>query len=171
MHTSASCELRTRSLPGADFLWLLLAHVLQRGFRRSRNYGLLHHRRKAVLRRVQLMLRVVIPPAEPVARGPLPCRQYGSQCVFAWLRGKGHTSKAVKSQALRQATARCRPPANAGGEHARRRAKHHMSRMSLETRAMDENAQHGPRDSRQNQTQDGECNLSAAAAESRRPEP
>jgi hypothetical protein len=45
------------------------------GFRRSRNYGLLHHLRKIVLRRVQLMLRVVIPPVAPVARRPLLCRQ------------------------------------------------------------------------------------------------
>ena len=66
-----SGELGPRSLPGADFLWLLLAHVLPRGFRRSRNYGLLHHRRKSLLRRVQLMLRVVIPPAER-KRPPTP---------------------------------------------------------------------------------------------------
>jgi len=72
-----SGELRTRSLPGADFLWLLLARALPRGFRRSRNYGLLHHQRMALLRRVQLILRVVIPPAEPVARRPLLCRQCG----------------------------------------------------------------------------------------------
>jgi hypothetical protein len=50
-------ELRTRSPPGADFLWLLLAHVLPRGFRRCRSYGLLHHRRNVLLQRVQLMLR------------------------------------------------------------------------------------------------------------------
>ena len=70
-------ELRTRSLPGADFLWLLLAHVLPRGFRRCRSYGLLHHRRTPLLQRVQLMLRVVLPPTEPRSRRPLLCKHCG----------------------------------------------------------------------------------------------
>jgi len=68
----------TTRLPGADFLWLLLSHLLPRGFRRSRNYGLLHHRRKTLLRRVQLMLRVVILPAQPKARRPVLCWRCGS---------------------------------------------------------------------------------------------
>jgi len=29
---------RTRTLPGANFVWLLLKHVLHRGFRRARDY-------------------------------------------------------------------------------------------------------------------------------------
>ncbi len=70
-------ELRTRCLPGADFLWLLLAHVLPRGFRRCRSYGLLHHQRNVLLQRVQLMLRVVLPPAEPRSRRPLLCKHCG----------------------------------------------------------------------------------------------
>lgn len=70
-------ELRTRCLPGADFLWLLLAHVLPRGFRRCRSYGLLHHRRTPLLQRVQLMLRVVLPPTEPRSRRPLLCKHCG----------------------------------------------------------------------------------------------
>ena len=70
-------ELRTRSLPGADFLSLLLAHVLPRRFRRCRSYGLLHHRRTHLLQRVQLMLRVALPPAEARTRRPLLCRHCG----------------------------------------------------------------------------------------------
>ncbi len=31
-----------RSLAGADFLWLIVQHVLPRGFRRARNFGFLH---------------------------------------------------------------------------------------------------------------------------------
>jgi hypothetical protein len=68
---------QTRTLPGADFLWLLLTHVLPKGFRRSRNYGLLHHRRQALLRRVQLMLRVTIAPAQPRTRRPVLCWRCG----------------------------------------------------------------------------------------------
>lgn len=73
-----SGELRTRSLHGADFLWLLLGHLLPKGFRRSRSYGLLHHRRKVLLARVQLALRVVRPtPAEAKPKPPLLCRRCG----------------------------------------------------------------------------------------------
>ena len=32
----------TRTVTGAHFLWLVLQHVLPKGFRRSRNFGLLH---------------------------------------------------------------------------------------------------------------------------------
>ena len=69
--------LQIRRLPGVDFLRLLLVHVLPKGFRRSRNYGLLHHRRKTLLGRVQLMLRVILPPFTPITRRPLLCRQCG----------------------------------------------------------------------------------------------
>ena len=51
--------------------------MLPKGFRRSRNYGLLHHRRKTLLARVQLMLRVILPPFTPITRRPLLCRQCG----------------------------------------------------------------------------------------------
>jgi len=56
---------------------LLLSHLLPRGFRRSRNYGLTHHRRTILLRRVQLMLHVVIPPATPKTRRPVLCWRCG----------------------------------------------------------------------------------------------
>ena len=47
------------------------------GFRRSRNYGLTHHRRTILLRRVQLMLHVVIPIAKPKTRRPVLCWRCG----------------------------------------------------------------------------------------------
>jgi len=64
----------------SDSTWfheLLLSHLLPRGFRRSRNYGLSHHRRKILLRRVQLMLHVVIPIAKPKTRRPVLCWRCG----------------------------------------------------------------------------------------------
>lgn len=51
----------TRSLPGVDFLALLLQHVLPKGFHRVRDYGLLHPKRSALLKRIQLMLQVRLP--------------------------------------------------------------------------------------------------------------
>jgi len=43
----------------------------------SRTYGLTHHRRKTLLRRVQLMLHIVILPAQPKARRPVLCWRCG----------------------------------------------------------------------------------------------
>jgi len=76
---SKSRQWKTRTLPGADFLWLLLQHVLPRGFRCVRDYGLLHHRRRRLLQRVQCLLRVKLPAERPPARRPrLRCRRCGA---------------------------------------------------------------------------------------------
>ena len=48
----------TRSLPGGEFLWLLLLHVLPRRFRRVRDFGLLHANAKRLVQIVQLILNV-----------------------------------------------------------------------------------------------------------------
>ncbi|MCZ6803572.1 MAG: transposase [Proteobacteria bacterium] len=39
---SQTKETRSRTMKGEDFLWLLLQHVLPKGFRRVRDYGFLH---------------------------------------------------------------------------------------------------------------------------------
>ena len=36
-------------MPGADFLWLVLQHVLPKGLRRARNFGFLHPTARARL--------------------------------------------------------------------------------------------------------------------------
>ena len=55
---SASGKNTTRTVSGAHFLWLVLQHVLPKGFRRSRNFGLLHpncrHRQRLALLRMGL---------------------------------------------------------------------------------------------------------------------
>lgn len=45
----------TRTLPGADFLWLLLQHVLPKGLQRARNFGFLHHNSQRALRLLQVL--------------------------------------------------------------------------------------------------------------------
>ncbi|MDP2419470.1 MAG: transposase [Hydrogenophaga sp.] len=45
----------TRTLPGADFLWLLLQHVLPKGFQRARNFGFLQHNSRRTLRLLQVL--------------------------------------------------------------------------------------------------------------------
>jgi len=65
---------RTRTLKGEDFLWLVLQHVLPRGFRRVRDYGFLHGNAKKRRALVQLALRVIINAAAPKPRRTLCCR-------------------------------------------------------------------------------------------------
>ena len=74
-YTENSGAIKTRTLPGADFLWLLLQHVLPKGFRRSRDYGFLHGNCKRLIQRLHLLLRVCLP--KPKEKPPLCCRQCG----------------------------------------------------------------------------------------------
>ena len=64
---------RTRTLKGEDFLWLVLQHVLPKGFRRVRDYGFLHGNAKRLLSLVQLVLRVVIEARTPRPRPVFKC--------------------------------------------------------------------------------------------------
>lgn len=50
-------KVQTHSLPGADFLWLLLQHVLPKGFRRTRNFGFLHPNSKRLITLLQYLVR------------------------------------------------------------------------------------------------------------------
>lgn len=70
---SATGHPRYRTLPGEDFLWLLLQHVLPKGFRRVRDYGFLHGNAKPLLRLVQWALRVIIAPPPNRPRPAIPC--------------------------------------------------------------------------------------------------
>ena len=55
---SKTKKMQTRTLPGAQFLWLILQHVLPKGFRRTRNFGFLHSNSKRVLALLQELLRL-----------------------------------------------------------------------------------------------------------------
>ena len=46
-----------RTMPGTDFLWLILQHVLPKGFRRARNFGFLHPNCKRLITLLHLLLR------------------------------------------------------------------------------------------------------------------
>jgi hypothetical protein len=67
-----------QSLPGAEFLWMLLRHVLPKRFRRARDYGLLHGNSQKLLQVVQVLLRVVLPePWRPQPKPPILCPHCG----------------------------------------------------------------------------------------------
>lgn len=64
-----------RTVSGATFLWLLLQHVLPKGFRRARNFGFLHPNSKRLIALLQYVLK--LEPGRALAflkpRPPLRC--------------------------------------------------------------------------------------------------
>ena len=70
---SQSGKMQTRTLKGEDFLWLLLQHVLPKGFRRVRDYGFLHGNAKSMLSLIQRVLGLLIEPKDTPARPAFRC--------------------------------------------------------------------------------------------------
>ncbi|MBS3935587.1 MAG: IS91 family transposase [Sulfuritalea sp.] len=68
-------RMERRTLAGADFLWLVLQHVLPKGFRRARNFGFLHPNCKRLIALLHLLLKFVPVLASALAkeRAPIPC--------------------------------------------------------------------------------------------------
>jgi len=56
MHSKTK-KYRTRTVSGEYFLWLLMQHVLPKGFRKVRCYGFLHPCSKKIIKLLQLILR------------------------------------------------------------------------------------------------------------------
>ena len=65
-------KMELRTLPGADFLWLVLQHVLPKGLRRSRNFGFLHPNSAAAIRLLQLLHLRAAPLTAALAAPPRP---------------------------------------------------------------------------------------------------
>lgn len=81
---SKTGQTQTRKLKGAEFLWLVLQHVLPKGFRRARDFGFLHGNAKKRLSLVQLILQVVMAARSPRPRPVFKCPACQSpMCVFA----------------------------------------------------------------------------------------
>jgi hypothetical protein len=55
---SQSKSTKIRTLPATEFLWLVLQHVLPKGLRRVRDYGLLRGNAKKLRLQIQLMLAI-----------------------------------------------------------------------------------------------------------------
>ncbi len=68
-----SGEYRRRTMDLVDFVWLLLQHVLPKGFRREREYRFLHHNAPRLRPRLQIVLRVVLPILAKVMPAPFHC--------------------------------------------------------------------------------------------------
>ena len=70
---SRTGKTRYRTLKGEDFLWLVLQHVLPKGFRRVRDYGFLHGNAKKLLSLIQMVLQVMIEACAPRSRPAFKC--------------------------------------------------------------------------------------------------
>ena len=70
----------SRREKGELFLFLVLLHVLPKGFHRARDYGFLHGNAKPLLRIVQWVLRVQAP--KPGTKPVLTCRHCGAPMVL-----------------------------------------------------------------------------------------
>lgn len=53
---SKTKRMEIRTVPGATFLWMILQHVLPKGFRRTRNFGFLHSNSKRPIQLLQYLL-------------------------------------------------------------------------------------------------------------------
>jgi hypothetical protein len=75
-----SKRIETRTVPGATFLWLILQHVLPKGFRRARNFGFLHPNSKRLIQLLHYLLK--LDPNRALAwlkqRPPLRCKCCGA---------------------------------------------------------------------------------------------
>ncbi len=66
---SKTKKMALRCVSGATFLWLVLQHVLPKGFRRARNYGFLHPNSKRLIALLRLLVfrpPVSLPPQRRV---------------------------------------------------------------------------------------------------------
>ncbi|MDD2810255.1 transposase [Rhodoferax sp.] len=69
---SKTKKYEQRTLSGVAFLHLVMQHVLPKGFRRSRNYGFLHHNSKRLMALLQLL---VFKRHAPAGTAPAPDAQ------------------------------------------------------------------------------------------------
>jgi len=66
-------KMAQRTLPGADFLWLVIQHVLPKGLRRSRNFGFLHDNSARAIRLLQVLHMRAVPTQAMAPRPAWRC--------------------------------------------------------------------------------------------------
>lgn len=96
-YTENTGVAKTRTLPGEEFLWLLLQHVLPKGFRRARDYGFLHANSKLLIRLIQLLFQVAIPCTKETPRAAIHCKHCGGPMVIIATRLRIQCSNAKMS--------------------------------------------------------------------------
>ncbi|WP_175609499.1 transposase, partial [Shewanella sp. UCD-KL21] len=99
-----------RTLPTVEFLWLVLQHVLPKGLRRVRDFGLLRGGSARLRQRIRLMLAVagaVLSPLENITKTQAvrPCPYCRQPMVFmGYLQQKNRNKHARLTSFIRQKT-------------------------------------------------------------------
>lgn len=83
---SKTQKMAQRTVSGATFLWLVLQHVLPKGFRRSRNFGFLHPNSKRLVALLKLLVFKLPPSAPHVSTACTPRPQLRCTCCGAPMR-------------------------------------------------------------------------------------
>lgn len=98
--TAKTGKMERRTVSGAQFLWLVLQHVLPKGFRRARNFGFLHPNCKRLIALLHLLLKFA--PSRALAwvkaRAPILCACCGAVMVIVRTRirsGSEHMSAPI----------------------------------------------------------------------------
>jgi Putative transposase/Transposase zinc-binding domain len=90
-------RMEQRTVSGAQFLWLVVQHVLPKGFRRARNFGFLHPNCKHLIALLHLLLRFA--PGRALAwvkeRAPILCSCCGAVMVIVRTRIRSGFSATV----------------------------------------------------------------------------
>lgn len=76
---SKTKKVKTRTVPGEEFLWLFLQHILPKGFRRVRSYGFLHPCSKRAIFLLQLICKFKPLPVKKRERPGIICPQCGAK--------------------------------------------------------------------------------------------
>jgi len=76
---SKTKRYKTRTLPGVEFIRLILRHILPSRFRRAREYGLLHPNSKKLIQQLHFFLKCHLTPWKPrlKPRAPITCSGCG----------------------------------------------------------------------------------------------
>ena len=83
---SKTRKMATRTVSGAAFLWLLMQHVLPKGFRRARNFGFLHPNCKRMIALLKLLVfkQPAALPTPPTPRPQLLCTCCALAVAHPW---------------------------------------------------------------------------------------
>lgn len=86
-------QFQTRTVNGAQFLWLILQHVLPKRFRRARNFGFLHPNCNRLIALLQWLLKIDPGPPPAKLRAPIRCPCCGAAMTI--MRTRIRTSTAA----------------------------------------------------------------------------
>jgi hypothetical protein len=92
-----TARMEWRTVSGADFLWLVLQHVLPKGLRRARNFGFLHPNCKRLIALLQVLLKFTpgCTTAWVKERAPILCACCGAAMVIVKTRIRAMISAAT----------------------------------------------------------------------------